>query len=106
MTIITKVGASYIDHMNDVLEVNSFLTNVTRVSPPTFFFWRRKPGMNPLSCPHFVTTKGGQEKFPGKRATVFLQSDDTATNCMFLHGYYSRTFRKPADINDGWIRYV
>ena len=53
-----------------------------------------------------MTTKGGQEKFPGKRATVFLRSDDTATCCTFLRGYYLRTFRKPADINDGWVRYV
>ena len=43
MTIITEVGASYIDHMNDVLEVNSFLTNVTRSLLP-HFFGRREPG--------------------------------------------------------------
>ena len=45
--------------------------------------------MKPLSCPYFVTTKEGQEQFPGKRATVFLRSDDTATRCTFLCGYYS-----------------
>ena len=40
MTIITKVGASYGDHMSlndDALEDESFLTNVTRLSPPTVF---------------------------------------------------------------------
>ena len=43
MTIITKVGASYIDHMNDdVLKTTAFLTNVTRLSPPPFL--RREPG--------------------------------------------------------------
>ena len=62
--------------------------------------------MKPLSCPYFVITKGGQEKFPGKRATVFLRSDNMATCCTFLHGYYSRAFRKPADINDSWIKYI
>ena len=34
--------------------------------------------MKPLSCLYFVTTRGGQEQFPGKRATVFLRSDDAA----------------------------
>ena len=29
-----------------------------------------------------------------------------ATRYTFLRGYYSRAFRKPTDINDGWIRYV
>ena len=54
-----------------------------------------------------MTTKGGQKQFPGKRATIFLRSDDVATHCMFLCGYYSRAaFRKPADINNGWIRYT
>ena len=38
-------------------------------------------GMKLLSCPYFVTTEGGQER---KRATIFLQSDDTATCCTFL----------------------
>ena len=40
MTIITKVGTSYGDHMSlndDALEDKSFLTNVTRLSPPTVF---------------------------------------------------------------------
>ena len=37
--------------------------------------------MKLLSCPYFVTTKGGQEQFPGKRATVLLRSDDAATCC-------------------------
>ena len=46
--------------------------------------------MKPLSCHSFVTIKGGQEQFPGTRATVFLRSDDAATRCMFLCGYYSR----------------
>ena len=33
--IITKVEASYIDHMNDdALEVDSFSLDVTRLSPP------------------------------------------------------------------------
>ena len=62
--------------------------------------------MKPLSCPYFVTTKDGQENFPGKRATVFLRSDGTATRCTFLRGYYLSAFRKPADINDSWIRYI
>ena len=35
--------------------------------------------MKPLSCPYFVTTKGGQEQYPGRKATVFLRSDDAAT---------------------------
>ena len=35
-------------------------------------------------------TKGGREQFPGIRATIFLQSDDAATCCMFLSGYHSR----------------
>ena len=44
MTIITIVGASYIDHTNDdVPKVDSFLANVTRLSPPPFFL-RREPG--------------------------------------------------------------
>ena len=34
--------------------------------------------MKPLSCPYFVTTRGGQEQFPGKRVPVFLRSDDAA----------------------------
>ena len=46
--------------------------------------------MKPPSCPYFVTTKGGQEKFPGKRATIFLRPDDAATRCTFLCGYYLR----------------
>ena len=53
--------------------------------------------MKPLSSPYlyFVTTKGG---FQGKRATFYQTT-------RFLCGYYSRAaFRKPADINDGWIR--
>ena len=63
--------------------------------------------MKPFSCPYFMKTKGGREQFPGKRATVYLWSDDTATRCTFLCGYYLRVpFRKPADINDSWIRYV
>ena len=38
MTIITIVGASYIDHMNDdAPEVDSFLTNVHRLSPSSIF---------------------------------------------------------------------
>ena len=48
------------------------------------------PGMKPLSCPYIVTTKGGQEQFPGKRAAVFLRPDAAATRFMFLCGYYSR----------------
>ena len=37
MTIITKLGASYSDHMNDdAPEVNSFSLNVTSLSPPPF----------------------------------------------------------------------
>ena len=40
--IITKVGASYIDHMNDdALEVDSFSLDVTRLSPPLLL--RREP---------------------------------------------------------------
>ena len=63
--------------------------------------------MKPLSCPYFVITRGSQEQFPGKRGTVFLWSGNTASRCTFLCGYYSRVaFRKPADINDAWIRYV
>ena len=77
---------------------------------PQINFWLIQftaiPGMKPLSCPYFVVTKGSQEKFPGKRPTVFLCSDDMATCCTFLHGYYLRAFRKSADINDSWIRYV
>ena len=39
------MGVSYIDHMNDdVPEVDSFLANVTRLSPPPFFEVRREPG--------------------------------------------------------------
>ena len=35
MTIVTKVGASYSDHMNsDAPEVDSFSLNVTSLSPP------------------------------------------------------------------------
>ena len=30
------------------------------------------PGMKPLSCPHFVATKGDQEQFPGKRVWYFF----------------------------------
>ena len=48
--------------------------------------------MKPLSCPYFVTTKGGQEQFPGKRVTIFLQSDNMAT-CVLtarLCGYHSK----------------
>ena len=38
MIIITKVGVSYIDHMNDdAPEDDSFLANVTRLSPPPVF---------------------------------------------------------------------
>ena len=39
---------------------------------------RVDPGMKLLSCPYFVTTEGGQEQLPGKRAIVFLRSDDVA----------------------------
>ena len=65
--------------------------------------------MKPLSCPYFVTTKGCHEQFPGKSATVFLRSDEVATRCtlvwlLFEGGIYF--IGKPADINDGWIRYV
>ena len=64
--------------------------------------------MKPLSCPYSVTTKGCQEQFPGKSATIFLRSDEAATRCMFLCGYYSRaacffSIGKLTDINDGWI---
>ena len=48
------------------------------------------PGMKLLSCPQFVTTKGGQKQFPGKRTTIFLRSDDMATCCRFLCSYYLR----------------
>ena len=34
--------------------------------------------MKRLSCPYFVTTRGDQEQFPGKRVAVFLRSDDAA----------------------------
>ena len=38
MTIITKVGVSYIDHMNDdAPEVDSFPADITRLSPPPVF---------------------------------------------------------------------
>ena len=38
MTIITKVGASYSDHMNDdASEVDSVSLNVTNLSPPPHF---------------------------------------------------------------------
>ena len=38
MTIITKVGVSYVDQTNnDTLEVNSFSMDVTRFSPPPVF---------------------------------------------------------------------
>ena len=38
MTIITKVGASYVDQTNnDMPEVNSFSMDVTRFSPPPVF---------------------------------------------------------------------
>ena len=30
--------------------------------------------MKPPSCPYFVTTKGGQEQFPGKTATADCKS--------------------------------
>ena len=61
-----------------------------------------------------MTIKGSQEQFPGERATVFLRSDEAATRCMFLCGYYSRaviiiiffSIGKPTDINDCWIRYL
>ena len=28
--------------------------------------------MKPLSCPYFVTTRAGQEKFPGKRPISYF----------------------------------
>ena len=38
MTIITKVGVSYDDHMNDDSRKSiAFLTDVTRLSPPPVF---------------------------------------------------------------------
>ena len=38
MTIITKVGASNVDHMNDdAPEVDSFPADVIRLSPPLLF---------------------------------------------------------------------
>ena len=45
-----------------------------------------------------------KEQFPGKRATVFLQSDDAATYCTFLCDNHSRVAF--ISINDGWKRYV
>ena len=64
--------------------------------------------MKPLSCPYFVTTRGGQEQFSGKRVTVFLRSDDAAilAALFYVATYWRAAFRKPADINDGWISYV
>ena len=38
MTIVTKVGVSYDDHMNDdAPEVDSFSCDITRLSPPPIF---------------------------------------------------------------------
>ena len=41
---------------------------------------------------------------------IFLRSDNVATRCMSMCGYYSRAafffIGKPADINDGRIRYA
>ena len=54
------------------------------------------PGMKPLRCPCFVTTKGCQEKFPGKELPYFF--DQT------MHGIFF--IGKPAEISDGWIRYT
>ena len=34
--------------------------------------------MKPLSCPYFVTTRGGQKQFPGKGVTVFHRLGDAA----------------------------
>ena len=63
--------------------------------------------MKPLSSPYFVTTKDGQEKFPGKELPYFFDQTTRLLAARFcVHGYYSRAFRKPADINDGWMKYV
>ena len=81
----------------------------TQRKPPIIKFWLTQftaiPGMKPLSCLYFVlTTKGGQEQFPGKKS--YRISSIRRHGRTFMHGYYSRVFRKPVDINDGWIRYI
>ena len=57
--------------------------------------------MKALSCPYSVTTKGGQEQFPGKTLGYSLQ---VSVWLLLEGGVYF--IGKPADINDGWIRYV
>ena len=43
-------------------------------------------GIKLPGSPYFVTTKGGQEQFPGKRAIVLLRSDDAALAARFYVG--------------------
>ena len=61
--------------------------------------------MKPLSGPYQVTTRDGQEQFPGKRVTVFLRSDDgailAALICVATTG--RRRLESPQTSYDGWI---
>ena len=61
--------------------------------------------MKLLSCP--VPTlwqqRAVKKNFQEKELPYFF---DQTTRCTFVRSYYLRQFRKPADINDGWIRYV
>ena len=72
---------------------------------PTYHNTRNEASQLSLLCDN----KGWSRKISRKKSyqyCISLIRRHTATCCTFLHGYYLRAFRKPADINDSWIRYV
>ena len=62
--------------------------------------------MKPLSCPYFMTTKGGQEQFPGKELLYFFGQTMQLLAARFCMATIQGRRLKPADVNDGWKRYV
>ena len=67
MTIITKVGMSYTDHMNDdAPEVNTFSCECHQAlsSPCFFFFLRREPGDKATAAVSCFAWGGVVEEFP------------------------------------------
>ena len=62
--------------------------------------------MKPLSCSYSVTTKGGQEQFPGKELPYFFDQAMRLLAARFcvatIGGQRLSHWKAYTDINDGW----
>ena len=88
ITFLTKVGVSYTDHMNDdTPEAGSFITNVTKLSPPQFY-WGDNTAK--LSQSKWAPEVGGlwSKSFP------FLQSMSCVSYLAFVQNQYFNKWRE------------